>query len=174
MRVRESTEKDKGFILKIHQSAFGEPEGKTVAQLAMDLLEDKTALPILSLIAEEDNEVVGHILFTSIKVSGSDINGAYILAPLAVANDFQGGGIGTALINEGLKILKERDASFILVLGDPKYYSRTGFKANHNLNSPYKLDYPEAWMAQELKTGVLETVNGTIQCATALNSPKHW
>jgi putative acetyltransferase len=52
VKIRESLENDKEFIRKVHQNAFGQPEGETVSQLAIDLLEDKTALPILSLVAE--------------------------------------------------------------------------------------------------------------------------
>ena len=57
MKIRESLESDKGSIRKVHQNAFGQPEGETVSQLAIDLLDDKTALPILSLVAEQDNEI---------------------------------------------------------------------------------------------------------------------
>lgn len=174
MKIRESIESDKDTILQVHQNAFGEPEGITVAQLAIDLLEDKTALPILSLVAEKDKEVVGHILFTSVKIDGATFPGAYILAPLAVFNDVKGHGIGTELINRGLQILKERDAEFVIVLGDPKYYSRTGFDTVHNFKPPYELGYPEAWMAQELKKGALKLVKGVVQCAVSLNSPEHW
>lgn len=174
MKIRESTESDKGAIFSLHQNAFGETEGGAVAKLAMDLLDDETALPVLSLVAESDNDIVGHILFTSVGVSNLESSNAYILAPLAVIPDMQGRGVGTALINYGLDRLKERDADFVLVLGDPKYYSRTGFKAAHNLEPPYKLDYPEAWQALELCTGILNNVRGIVQCATSLSSPEHW
>lgn len=174
MQIRESIENDKKTIRKIHQQAFGDKEGKAVAQLAIDLIADKTAYPMLSLVADSDNKIVGHIIFTAIKIDGATVTGGYILAPLAVATNFQGVGVGTSLINRGFQILKQRDAEFVLVLGDPNYYSRTGFKAGHNFKPPYALEYPDAWMARELKTGVLATIRGTVQCAASLNAPEHW
>ncbi len=174
MKIRESNQSDKASIFSLHQNSFGAAEGSTVAKLAIDLLNDETALPILSLVAESDNSIIGHILFTSVKVGNLEFGNAYILAPLAVAPKMQRKGVGTTLINYGLDKLKQRDASLVLVLGDPKYYNRTGFKAEHDIEPPYKLDYPEAWLAQELRTGAFDNVSGAIQCATSLRSPAHW
>ena len=58
----------------------------------------------------------------------------------------------------------------MLALGDPNYYTRTGFKAVQNLESPYKLEYPEAWMTQELVEGMLAKTQGMVLCALPLNS----
>ena len=75
--------------------------------------------------------------------------------PLAVTKDNQRKGICAKLINQGLESLRKRDAEIVLVLGDPNYYTRTGFKAGHNLKAPYKLEYPGEWMVQGLVEGVL-------------------
>jgi len=175
VKIRESLENDKEFIRKVHQNAFGQPEGETVSQLAIDLLNDKTALPILSLVAEQDNEIIGNVIFSSVNIEGFEGVSAYILAPLAVAGFAQKSGIGTQLINNGLETLKERGAEIVLVYGDPNYYMRTGFKAGHNLKPPHKLKYPEeAWMAQELVEGSLAKTQGMVQCASSLNSPELW
>jgi predicted N-acetyltransferase YhbS len=161
-------------ICQLHLKAFGETEGDNVSQLVLDLFEDKTALPILSLVAEINNDVVGHIFFSSVNVAGVKVSDAYILAPLAVSPHFQRGGIGESLINRGLEVLKARKASFVLVYGNPKYYCRTGFKSKHDIKPPYKLAYPEAWMVQELKTGALLKIKGTVQCAASLSKPALW
>ena len=174
MKIRESVENDKDTIRIVYKNAFGEPEGETVSQLAIDLLEDKTALPILSLVAEQDNEIIGNVIFSSVNIEGVEGVSAYILAPLAVTRLVQRSGIGTQLINKGRETLKERGAKIVLVYGDPNYYTRTGFKAGHNLEAPYKLEYPEAWMAQELVKGVLAKTQGMVRCALSLNSPEHW
>jgi len=175
VKIRESLENDKDFIRKVYQNAFGQPEGDTVSQLAIDLLADKTALPILSLVAEQDNEIIGNVIFSSINIQGVEGVSAYILAPLAVTEFAQKSGIGTQLINNGLEILKRRGAEIVLVYGDPNYYMRTGFKADHNLKPPHKLKYPEeAWMAQELVEGSLANTHGLVQCASSLNSPEYW
>jgi len=70
---------------------------------------------LLSLVAEIDHEIVGHILVTSVSVDGSTVTGGYILTPLAVSKKSQGDGVGKKLINGGLKIHKERNASFVLM-----------------------------------------------------------
>jgi len=174
MQIRESVENDKDTIRIVHQNAFGGSEGEAVSQLAIDLLEDKTAHPILSLVAEQNNEIIGNVIFSPVNIEGFKGVSAYILAPLAVIKDNQGKGIGTKLIYRGIDTLKKRGAEIVLVLGDPNYYTRTGFKAGHNLESPYKLEYPEAWMAQELVEGVLAKTQGMVQCALSLNSPEYW
>jgi len=175
VKIRESVENDKKCIKKVHQNAFDQSESEAVSQLAIDLLEDKTALPILSLVAEQNNEIIGNIIFSSISIEGAEGVSAYILAPMAVTRFAQKGGIGTRLINMGLETLKERGAGIVFVYGDPDYYMRTGFKAGHKLKPPHKLAYPEeAWMAQELVEGILGKTQGIVQCAASLNSPELW
>ncbi|MDG1818390.1 MAG: N-acetyltransferase [Porticoccaceae bacterium] len=174
MQIRESNDSDKENIRTVHLESFGQSEGPIVSQLTIDLLEDKTAQPLLSLVAEQDHKILGHSLFTRITLEGEDINHAYILAPLAVAPDSQGEGVGTALIEQSLKTLKKRNGSFVMVLGDPKYYSRTGFKADYKIRPPHKIQFPEAWMSQELRVGALENISGVARCASVLNKPEHW
>ena len=174
MQIRESVENDKDVIRILHLAAFGESEGETVSQLAIELLEDKNAQPTLSLVAEQNNEIIGNIIFSPVNIEGIKGISAYILAPLAVKNDNQRKGIGTKLINQGIETLRNRGVDIVLVYGDPNYYTRTGFKAGHNLEAPYKLEYPEAWMAQELVEGVLTKTQGMVRCALPLNSPELW
>jgi len=175
MKIRESVENDKESIRRVHQNAFDQSEGEAVSQLAIDLLEDETALPILSLVAGQDNEIIGNIIFSSVDIEGVEGVSAYILAPLAVTKLAQRNGIGTLLIHKGLETLKERGAEIVLVYGDPNYYMRTGFKAGHNLKPPHTLKYPEeAWMAQELVESILTKTQGTVRCALSLNSPEYW
>lgn len=174
MQIRESVENDKDAIRIVHLAAFGESEGETVSQLAIELLEDKNAQPTLSLVAEQNNEIIGNIIFSPVNIEGIKGISAYILAPLAVKIDNQRKGIGTKLINQGIETLRNRGVDIVLVYGDPNYYTRTGFKAGHNLEAPYKLEYPEAWMAQELVEGVLTKTQGMVRCALPLNSPELW
>ncbi len=174
MQIRESVESDKDAIRIVHPAAFGESEGENVSQLAIKLLEDKNAQPILSLVAEQNNEIIGNIIFSPVNIEGIKGISAYILAPLAVKIDNQRKGIGTKLINQGIETLKNRGVDIVLVYGDPNYYTRTGFKTGHNLEAPYKLEFPEAWMAQELVEGVLTKTQGMVRCALPLNSPELW
>ena len=174
MNNRESKSEELNDIRLIYENAFGEAEGEVEAKLACDILKDETARPLLSLVAEENDKIVGNVIFSSVKVEGSKELSVYILAPLAVSKDHQKMGLGTKLIHYGLEVLKKRDADIILVLGDPNYYTRTGFQGGHNIEAPHKLEYPEAWMALELKSGMLEQAKGVALCASSLASPEHW
>ena len=174
MNIRASKNEDLAFIRSVHEDAFGEPEGKSVAQLACDLLEDETAKPLTSLVAEDNGKIIGNIIFSSVKVDGYEDLSIYILAPLAVSKSYQQKGLGTKLINHGLETLRKGGADVVLVLGDPNYYSRSGFKAGQNIKPPYKLEYPEAWMALELKADMLAKIDGVAKCATSLCQPEYW
>lgn len=174
MGIRESTSEDLNSIRLVHEDAFGEPEGEVVAQLACNILGDESAKPLLSVIAEDDGRVVGNIIFSSLKIEGAEELSAYILAPLAVSKKCQQHGWGTKLITHGLDKLKNRGVDIVMVYGDPNYYKRTGFKPDHSIEPPYKLKYPEAWMALELKPGILTRAKGVARCASSLESPEYW
>lgn len=174
MQIRQSLETEKEQLRKLHLETFGEEEGESVSTLTIQLLDDPTAQPLLSLIAEQNNQILGHILFTKVSIEGNQAQGGYILAPLAVSKECQRSGIGKKLIQTGLDKLKERGAEFVLVLGDPAYYSLSGFHTNHQIKPPYELPYPEAWMAQELKPVGLANISGTVRCADALNEREYW
>jgi predicted N-acetyltransferase YhbS len=174
MNIRESIISDLGAIHASHKNAFGEPEGAIVAQLACDILKDESAQPLLSLVVEQQDEIVGHVIFSSLKIEGCEHLSVYILAPLAVSKNFQRQGLGTQLITDGLNILKSQGFDAVFVYGAPSYYGRIGFKLGHSIAAPYELEYPEAWMALELKQGCLLKVQGLAKCCDSLMSPEHW
>lgn len=180
MEIRKSNNSDKIEIKKIHLAAFGEEKGAVIAKLALDLLADKTAMPILSLVAIENNNIIGHIIYTKVQITGTNQPViAQILAPLAVHPDAQSKGVGSKLINEGLKQLKESGTELVFVLGHPLYYPRCGFmpKAGKlGFEAPYFIpeEHAEAWMVQELNGKTIGTISGKVQCSEVLNQPEHW
>lgn len=174
MIIRPSKNDDLESIASLYEDAFGEHDGKVIAQLALDIIEDETAVPFLSIVAENHNSIVGHITFSPVVIEGEKELSTYILAPLAVSKAHQKKGIGTKLINYGLDEMRKHSVDIILVLGDPHYYTRVGFNGEHNIKPPYKLEYPEAWMALELNPEVLKKVKGVAQCCSSLSSPEHW
>jgi len=160
-------------------SAFGRRQGQEIVELVNDLLEDETAKPLLSLVAEKDGKLVGHILFTTARLQPENQESQIrILAPLAVSSDVQGEGIGGALIREGLKQLAESGVDLVFVLGHPRYYPGFGFQTAGILGfeAPYTIpsEHADAWMVQELKTGRLANNEGKIQCSEVLNQPRYW
>ena len=88
----------------------------------------------LSLVAESDG-VVGHVAFSPVEVSDGS-SGWFGLGPVAVAPLRQGMGIGGTLIEEGLNQLRQRDAAGCVVLGEPGYYGRFGFRHDPRLTYP--------------------------------------
>ena len=179
LEIRKSTETDRIEIGKIHIKAFGEDKGPEIADLVNGLLDDKTALPLLSLVAVENGQLIGHILYTKAELTRTDKPvSIQILAPLAVLPDAQTEGVGSKLIKEGLSKLKESGVALVFVLGHPEYYPRCGFITAGALGfeAPYPIPdkHAGAWMVQELKEGVIGSVKGKVQCSKVLNQPQHW
>jgi predicted N-acetyltransferase YhbS len=179
LKIRQSSETDRTAIECIHRSAFGEDEGEEIVELVNNLFDDETAKPLLSLVAESAGRLAGHILFTRVRIEPEDRQvSARILAPLAVAGDFQGEGIGAALIREGLKQLTESGVELVFVLGQPGYYPRFGFQtaglAGLRAPHPIPAEHADAWMVQALKAGVLGNIEGTVQSSEILNQPRYW
>ncbi len=179
MEVRKSTETDKTEIEKIHAKAFGEEKGQEIADLVNELFADKTALPMLSLVAVEKGALIGHILYTKAVLTGTAKPvSTQLLAPLAVLPEAQAKGVGGKLIKAGLSQLKDAGVELVFVLGHPDYYPRSGFTPAGVLGfeAPYPIpeEHAGAWMVQALKEGVIGRVKGRVQCSQVLNQPQHW
>lgn len=163
--------------MAIEKEAF---DSEYVADLVSQLLADKSAEPVVSLLAFKDNEAVGHILFTRAMIDAGRLSPSiYILAPLAVKPDHQRQGIGGMLITEGLKKLKEMKVEMVFVLGHEDYYPRYGFipdAGSLGFIAPFPIPNKNAnaWMVQALTSKGLSKVRGMIVCADPLNKPEHW
>jgi putative acetyltransferase len=96
--------------------------------LVINRLREAGAMSV-SLVAEMDGKVVGHIAFSVVTIDGED-KGWFGLGPVSVPPEFQKQGIGSKLIREGLSQIKEKGAKGCVLEGDPEYYQRFGFK-NH-------------------------------------------
>jgi putative acetyltransferase len=86
----------------------------------------------VSLVAEDPGRIVGHVAFSPVQIAGA-ICHWFGLGPLSVHPDRQGRGVGSALVHEGLRRLRERSARGCVVLGYPAYYQRFGFHAEPRL-----------------------------------------
>ncbi|WP_344844907.1 N-acetyltransferase [Kribbella ginsengisoli] len=129
MELREELPGDDQAVREVHLQAFGD-HGGVVAELAGALRETSG----LSLVAEQDGRVVGHVMF-----SGSLLDAArrlvevQVLSPVGVRPEVQRRGIGAALIRHGLEILGRRGVPLVWLEGDPGYYSQLGFQAGGGL-----------------------------------------
>ncbi|MCP4143456.1 MAG: N-acetyltransferase [Chloroflexi bacterium] len=179
LNIRETTEADLKDILHVEAQAFGKKEGSIIVELVDGLLNDSSAKPLLSLLAEKDGQAIGHILFTKAYLTPSiDSVSALILAPLAVLPAAQSQGVGGQLIKEGLRLLRKAGVDLVFVLGHPEYYPRHGFlpAGVRGFDAPYPIPKKnaDAWMVQELCQGLIGKVSGTVICADILNQPEHW
>ncbi|TWU02890.1 GNAT family N-acetyltransferase [Stieleria varia] len=182
IQVRPAHSDDRDRILAVHLDAFGDDEGPVIVSLLEEMLDDPSAEPIHSFVAESNDEIVGHVLFSSVTIeSASESNEgptAQLLAPLAVPSKLHGQGIGTHLVKETLKQLAASGVQLVFVLGYPKYYSRFGFvpAGVRGFQAPYPIPEKnaDAWMVLELEAEAVKSVEGTIRCCQSLDHQKYW
>lgn len=157
MRIRRAEAADLPAIRKIHDAAFGGPgEGKLVADLMTE------GLDAISLVAESDGDLTGHVLFSPllVEIDGQPIR-ALALAPLGISPAYQSQGIGMALTRAGLDLARERGWVAVIVLGHPTYYSRFGFRPD--LTAGFRAPFQgAAFMGLELQTQALSGRKGRI------------
>lgn len=136
MNIRSETLLNYGAIAQVNKLAFGQDNE---AQLIEEIRRSDLFIPELSLVAEVENSVVGHILFSYINLVGEETLQVLGLAPLAIHPQFQRQGIGSALVKAGLKIAEEKAEAIVIVLGHPQFYSRFGFEpsVNYQIQSPF-------------------------------------
>lgn len=162
MNVRIETAGDREAIHAVNTAAFGQPEE---AEL-VDRLRYEGAV-LLSAVAETDNRIAGHVLFSRMHIeTAGGLVAAVALAPVAVLPEFQRRGAGSQLIRYGLDLLRERGEEIVIVLGHPEYYPRFGFSTEKAaaLTSPFP---KEAYMALELMPGALAGIEGTVRYSAA-------
>ncbi len=162
LTVRYEEGRDRSSIHTVNVAAFGRADE---ANLVADLRRDGVVLA--SLVAEINEHVVGHILFSRMSIETA--NGAIpavALAPLAIFPEYQRQGIGGRLIRDGLDLLRKRGERVVIVLGHPEYYPRFGFLPGKArlLESPFP---PEAFMAMELIAGALDGIKGKVKYPAA-------
>lgn len=129
------------------------------------------ASPLVSLVAIQGEQVVGHILFTPVTLSSHPNLKIMGLAPIAVSPAHQKQGIGAALIQAGLQECRKIGYGAIVVLGHPDYYPKFGFVPTSQYQITCEYDVPpEAFMLVELIAGYLENKSGMISFHPAFKS----
>ena len=165
MNIRQEKWDDQEEIYQLNQLAFKGPEE---SKLVDKLRETQAFIPELSLVAVKNNIIVGHILFSHVHIVGRKSWPSLALAPMSVLPAYQGKGIGTALIEEGVKRARAMGFPSIIVLGHKDYYPKFGFKKASKWGVKCPFEAPdEAFMAMELYPAALEGKAGTVQYSKA-------
>jgi putative acetyltransferase len=158
MRIRTAVPEDAAGIRAVNVSAFG-----TTAEA--DLVEAlcERAAPIISLVADADGVIVGHILFTPMTLDADRELKVMGLAPMAVATGRQRQGIGGALVRAGLDECWHLGAAAVAVLGHAEYYPRFGFAPASKLGLMSQYDVPDdVFMIVEGRPGALAGKHGLL------------
>ncbi len=168
MIIRQEEKKDFAEIYEMITESFktAEHSDGNEQDLVLKIRENEEYIPELSLVAIKDEKIVGHIMFTKIKLGDKT---ELALAPLSVAPSYQKQGIGKALINKGHQVAKELGYEFSIVLGSDKYYPKFGYIQAKEFEISAPFDVPdEYFMAINLK-GLKTKINAVVQYGKAFS-----
>lgn len=158
--VRRETEADHLAVRQVNERAF---ERASEADL-VDALR-KSVEPHISLVAEQDGQIVGHIFFSPVVIeSEASEFTALGLGPMAVLPEFQNQGIGSELMRRGLEECLSMGHDVVVVVGHPDYYPRFGFAPAHRKGLRCEYAVPdEVFMVAELRQGALAGRTGLVK-----------
>ena len=164
VEIRQENKNDYEEIYNVVKTALetAEHSDENEQDLVVALRNSDSFIPELSLVAIKDNKIVGHILFTKIKIGNHE---ELALAPLAVLPEYQKQGIGSKLIQQGHKIAKELGYHYSIVLGSETYYPKFGYvpAIQYGIKAPFEVSN-ENFMAIKLNDIDIE-IKGTVQYA---------
>lgn len=161
IRFRKEVKEDYKQVYEINKLAFGQDKESILIE---KIRKGPNFVPELSLVAEKDNEIVGHILFSKMKIVGEIEYETLMLAPLAVIPELQKQGIGGKLVKKGIEKAIELGFDSIIVVGHKDYYPRFGFQKASKWGIKCPFEVPDgAFMAIELTEKALENKAGVVQ-----------
>lgn len=164
LEIRQENKKDYAEVYNVIKKAFMSAEhcDGNEQDLVVNLRESNNFIPELSLVAIDDNKIVGYILFTKIRIGKYE---ELALAPLAVLPEYQKQGIGKKLIEEGHKKAKKIGYQYSIVLGSERYYPKLGYvpASQYGIKAPFEVPN-ENFMAIELNNTDVE-ITGVVEYA---------
>ena len=165
MLIRAENENDRDAVFAVNLSVFETPAEANL----VDVLREH-AQPVVSLVAEDKGNVIGHIMFSPVILSGDPDLKVMGLAPMAVASEHQRKGIGSALVRAGLEQCRHLGFVAVVVLGHPEYYPRFGFSPSSQFGIDSNYEVPEeVFMAMELEPEALSGNSGRVKYHNAFS-----
>ena len=153
----------------------GAEEGALIGGLVRNLLGGTAEEDLFVLTADEAGAIVGGVIISRLTYE-QDGRTVFVLAPVAVATDQQGKGVGQRLLNHALAALRDAGVDIAVIYGDPNYYSKVGFTpiTEAFAQAPFALNRPEGWLGQSLTDRKMTPLKGPSRCVAALNDPVFW
>jgi len=153
----------------------GEDEGALIGELVRNLLGGTAEKDLYVFTAAASGVIIGSIVFSRLTYE-QDERIVFVLAPVAVATDQQGKGIGQRLLIHGLATLRSAGVDIAMTYGDPSYYGKVGFMpvSEADAQAPFPLNHPEGWLGQSLTDRGMAPLSGPSRCVEALNDPAFW
>lgn len=162
IEIRSEKPQDESGVRRVHEAAFAP---SLLEANLVDMLR-KTGKALVSLVALEDGQTVGHVLFSPVSIAiAPDQFRAVGMAPVAVLPEAQNKGIGSRLVRQGLDQCREAGYDAVVVLGHTSYYPRFGFLPGSRFGLENEYNANEAFMALALKDDALAGVSGLVQYA---------
>lgn len=173
MLIRTIRQEDYSAVADLIRTTFSKTANgyRNEAELVSKIRLDPSYHKKLEVVADDNNQIVGHGLLSKISIVNSHQSfPGLCLAPLDVHPDVQKSGIGTAIINELENRAINQGYKFISVLGWPEYYPRFGYHkaSNYGIKAPFPVP-DETYMIKELVPNGLRGVSGTVKYLNAFN-----
>jgi putative acetyltransferase len=171
---RSSQNEIRKLFKSVFTSSEGKYEGELISNLALNLSSNIDNEEIICFGVYENELLIGAIFFTRLRFKKSIL--IYMLAPVAVSTEYQGKGVGQALIKYGLDFIKKRSAKVAITYGDPAFYAKVGFEplSESVIKAPLKLSMPVGWLGQSLTGDPIDTINERPTCVKEFNDLAYW
>lgn len=153
----------------------GAEEGAIIGRLARALIETTPRADICVYSVWAKGELAGCIMCTRLDFP-EDSRVVQLIAPVAIAPEFQNQGLGQALLTFGLDALRARGVDVAVTYGDPGFYAKVGFSpiTQDQAAPPLPLQSPDGWLAQSLTGASFAPLVGPSKCVEAFNDPAYW
>ena len=164
--VRQEQDGDELAIYNLHMAAFGQ---KAEAEIVEKLRQSGDSY--LSLLAESEGELVGHVIYSRVNVQQNPESLSVLgLGPIAVLPRYQKLGVGSSLVQKSLKLCESKGIAAIVLLGHTSYYPRFGFEPASHYDLYFRgQDIGDAFMVKALKAYALQKLSGDVHYKAAFD-----